>query len=70
MSNMKTEVIVIRLTKQERALLDSVKTKPLLADWMKEIALSEVKEQENKTSSWFVKKRVQNGLLTDMLSKL
>ncbi|OAT54045.1 MbeCy [Providencia heimbachae] len=51
MSNMKTEVIVIRLTKQERALLDSIKTKPLLADWMKEIALSEVKEQENKTSS-------------------
>lgn len=48
MSTMKTEVVVIRLTKHERAILDSVKTKPLLADWLKEIAFSEVKLQENK----------------------
>lgn len=48
MSTMKTEVVVIRLTKNERALLDSVKTKPLLADWMKEVVLAEIKSQENK----------------------
>lgn len=48
MSNMKTEVIVIRLTKDERALFDAVKTKPLLADWLKEIAMNEVRQQENK----------------------
>ncbi|EST59086.1 hypothetical protein K151_1906 [Proteus hauseri ZMd44] len=46
MSTMKTEVIVIRLTKKERALLDSIKTAPLLADWMKELALSKLQEQE------------------------
>lgn len=34
MSDMKTEVVVIRLTKKERAMLDSVKTRALLADWM------------------------------------
>lgn len=48
MSNMKTEVVVVRLTKHERALLDTVKTKPLLADWLKEIAMAEVKQQQNK----------------------
>ncbi|MEQ4673413.1 MbeCy [Providencia vermicola] len=48
MSHMKTEVVVVRLTKHERALLDAVKTKPLLADWLKEIAMAEVKEQEKK----------------------
>nr|EKT8252984.1 hypothetical protein [Proteus mirabilis] len=42
---MKTEVVVIRLTKQERAALDSIKTMPLLADWLKELALSKWKEQ-------------------------
>lgn len=47
MSSMKTEVIVIRLTKRERALLDSIKTAPLLADWMKELALSKLQEQDN-----------------------
>ncbi|GAB1440823.1 hypothetical protein MASR2M36_36080 [Providencia sp.] len=48
MSNMKTEVVIVRLTKHERALFDAVKTKPLLADWLKEIAMAEVKQQENK----------------------
>ncbi len=48
MSNMKTEVVVVRLTKHERALLDTVKTKPLLADWLKEIAMAEAKQQESK----------------------
>ncbi|BBG58593.1 Uncharacterised protein [Providencia rustigianii] len=47
MSNMKTEIVVVRLTKQERALLDAIKTKPLLADWLKELAFSQVKQQEN-----------------------
>ncbi|MBI6531100.1 hypothetical protein JEP40_18495 [Proteus vulgaris] len=46
MSTMKTEVIVIRLTKKERALLDSIKTAPLLADWMKELALSKLPKQD------------------------
>ncbi|MCS6716185.1 hypothetical protein NOM03_17915, partial [Proteus terrae] len=46
MSTMKTEVIVIRLTKKERALLDSIKTAPLLADWMKELALSKLQEKD------------------------
>ncbi len=45
MSTMKTEVVVIRLTKQERAALDSIKTMPLLTDWLKELALSKWKEQ-------------------------
>lgn len=44
MSMMKTEVVVIRLTKKERALLDSIKTTPLLADWMRELALSKLSE--------------------------
>lgn len=35
---MKTEVIVIRLTKQERAALEAKKTTPLLADWIKTLA--------------------------------
>ncbi len=48
MSNMKTEVVVVRLTKHERALLDTVKTKPLLADWLKEIAMAKAKKQESK----------------------
>ncbi len=48
MSNMKTEVVVVRLTKHERALLDTVKTKPLLADWLKEIAMAKAKQQESK----------------------
>lgn len=48
MSNMKTEVVIVRLTKHERALFDAVKTKPLLSDWLKEIAMAEVKQQENK----------------------
>lgn len=48
MSNMKTEVVVVRLTKHERALLDTVKTKPLLADWLKEIAMVEAKKRKNK----------------------
>ena len=48
MSNMKTEVVVVRLTKHERALLDTVKTKPLLADWLKEIAMAEAKQRKNK----------------------
>lgn len=48
MSHMKTEVVVVRLTKHERALLDAVKTKPLLADWLKEIAMAEAKEQEKR----------------------
>ncbi|HAS8353325.1 TPA: MbeCy [Vibrio vulnificus] len=46
MSDMKTEVVVIRLTKKERALLDTVKTRPLLADWMRELAFSELNKQE------------------------
>ncbi|HEJ9485116.1 MULTISPECIES: hypothetical protein [Proteus] len=50
MSTMKTEVIVIRLTKKERALLDSIKTAPLLADWMKELALSKLQEQGNSSN--------------------
>lgn len=45
--NMKTEVIVIRLTKKERALMDAVKTKPLLSDWMRELALAELNKQKN-----------------------
>lgn len=48
MSNMKTEVVVVRLTKHERAVLDKVKKKPLLADWLKDIAMAEAKQQENK----------------------
>lgn len=37
---MKTEVIVIRLTKQERAELDTKKTKPILSEWLKELAFA------------------------------
>ncbi|WP_040690847.1 hypothetical protein [Providencia burhodogranariea] len=37
---MKTEVIVIRLTKQERAELDAKKTKPILSEWLKELAFA------------------------------
>ncbi|WP_405468632.1 MbeCy [Morganella morganii] len=48
MSDMKTEVVVIRLTKKERALLDTVKTRPLLADWMRELAFSELNKQEDR----------------------
>ncbi|CAM7028220.1 MbeCy [Morganella morganii] len=47
MSDMKTEVVVIRLTKKERAMLDSVKTRALLADWMKELAFTELNKREN-----------------------
>ncbi|MEQ4923666.1 hypothetical protein [Proteus hauseri] len=46
MSMMKTEVVIIRLTKKERALLDSIKTVPLLSDWMRELALDKLREQE------------------------
>lgn len=47
MSDMKTEVVVIRLTKKERAMLDSVKTRALFADWMKELAFTELNKREN-----------------------
>lgn len=47
MPNMKTEVIVVRLTKKERALMDAVKIKPLLSDWMRELALAELNKQED-----------------------
>ncbi|EJK8624987.1 MbeCy [Morganella morganii] len=47
MSDMKTEVVVIRLTKKEREMLDSVKTRALLADWMKELAFTELNKREN-----------------------
>ena len=47
---MKTEINVISLTKKERALLDSIKTAPLLADWMKELALSKLQEQGNSSN--------------------
>lgn len=50
MSTMKTEVVVIRLTKEERALLDSVKTRALLADWMKELAFAELLQQKTGSS--------------------
>lgn len=40
MHQMKTEVVVIRLTKQERAELDAKKTKPILSDWLKELAFA------------------------------
>ena len=40
MQQMKTEVIVIRLTKKERAELDAKKTKPILSEWMKELAFA------------------------------
>ncbi|CAG9413856.1 TPA: MbeCy [Providencia alcalifaciens] len=46
MSNMKTEIVVVRLTKHERAMLDAVKTTPLLADWLKILAFSQVEQQE------------------------
>lgn len=47
MSTMKTEVVVIRLTKKERALFDAVKTTPLLADWMRELALAKVEQEKS-----------------------
>ncbi|MGX4744332.1 MbeCy [Providencia rettgeri] len=40
MHQMKTEVVVIRLTKKERAELDAKKTKPILSEWLKELAFS------------------------------
>ncbi len=46
MSNMKTEIVVVRLTKHERAMLDAIKTKPLLADWLKSLAFSQVEQHE------------------------
>lgn len=43
---MKTEVVVIRLTKQERAELDAKKTKPMLSEWLKELAFAAPANEE------------------------
>lgn len=48
MHQMKTEVVVIRLTKQERAELDAKKTKPILSDWLKELAFAAPDNPDNK----------------------
>ncbi len=47
MHQMKTEVVVIRLTKKERAELDAKKTKPILSEWMKELAFAAPDHPEN-----------------------
>ncbi|MBK5072213.1 MbeCy [Budviciaceae bacterium BWR-B9] len=46
---LKTEVIVIRLTKEELSILEAKKTRPLIGDWLKELAFSAPDRQE-KTS--------------------
>lgn len=46
---MKTEVIVIRLTKQERAVLEAKKTTPLLADWIKTLAFAAPNREQQES---------------------
>lgn len=51
MHQMKTEVVVIRLTKKERAELDAKKTKPILSEWLKELAFSAPDNQNINSKS-------------------